>query len=166
MHRMRTLCRRSKTSGACWLVILAATLGSAQAQTDKPVPAAQTPAQGTQTQQETATPAVTSEDDLKKEEKQRVLAVVPNFNVTYNFNAAPLTAKQKLDLAMHTNLDSVTFVASALAAGEEEVHDQFGGYGWGMQGYAKRFGAAYLDNFDGQLWGNALLPIIFRQDPR
>jgi|GEM_PF-1182491 len=118
------------------------------------------------TQATTVAPKVTTEEELKKEEHQRIAGVVPNFNVSYNFKAPPLTPEQKLRLAMHTNLDSVTFVASALTAGYGEIQDQFTGYGWGAEGYAKRFGAAYADNFDGVFWGNAVLPIVLHQDPR
>lgn len=35
-----------------------------------------------------------------------------------------------------------------------------------MQGYAKRFGAAYVDSFDGNMLGNALFPVLLHQDPR
>jgi hypothetical protein len=30
----------------------------------------------------------------------------------------------------------------------------------------KRFGASYLDTADGTLWGNAILPVLFKEDPR
>jgi hypothetical protein len=35
-----------------------------------------------------------------------------------------------------------------------------------MQGYAKRFGAAYADNFSGTFIGSAILPSLLKQDPR
>jgi len=116
--------------------------------------------------QNTTPPKVTTEQDLKKEEHQRIVGVVPNFNVSYNFKAPPLTKMQKLSLTMHTNLDPVVFATAAFAAGRDEVFDDFQGYGWGPEGYFKRWGAEYADTFDGNLIGNALLPIVLHQDPR
>src|SRR4029077_3501333 len=50
-----------------------------------------------------------AEDQIKVQEKQRVLGVVPNFYVTYDQNAVPLTSKQKFELAWKTTVDPVTF---------------------------------------------------------
>jgi hypothetical protein len=140
---------------------------------DAPVPAVQediTPgaaASGLQsgaprplTQQEKA------EQQLKQQEKQRIAGVVPNFNVSYNEDAAPLSRKQKLHLAFHTAIDPVSFGVAAFDAGLSQAEDDFPGYGQGAQGYAKRFGASYADNFDGTLLGNAIFPILLKQDPR
>lgn len=103
---------------------------------------------------------------LKTEEKQRMLGVVPIFNVTYTWNAAPLSAGQKMDLAFHSATDPFTFVAASLVAGLHEAFDQDQGFGWGAAGYGKRTGAAYLDAFDGAMIGNGILPAVFHQDPR
>ena len=43
-----------------------------------------------------------AQEQLKDEEKQRVLGIIPNFYVTYVPNAAPLTPKQKFNLALET----------------------------------------------------------------
>src|ERR1700749_860132 len=39
-----------------------------------------------------------AQEQLKREEKQRIRGVVPNFNTAYDENAAPLTWKQKFQL--------------------------------------------------------------------
>jgi hypothetical protein len=134
-------------------------LQQSQSSSSSAQPAAQTPPAG-------QNPNVTSQEELHKEEHQRILGVVPSFNVEYSFQAPKLTAKQKLTLTMHTNLDPVVFGIAAIAAGRDEVFDDFQGYGWGAQGYFKRWGAEYADTFDGNLFGNALLPIVLHQDPR
>jgi hypothetical protein len=107
-----------------------------------------------------------AEEQVKEEEKQRVLAVIPNFYVSYIPNAAPLNAKQKFSLAWKTVIDPFTFVVVAGAAGVEQAQNHFAGYGQGTQGYAKRFGAGYADTVAGTFVGAAILPALLRQDPR
>lgn len=51
-------------------------------------------------------------------------------------------------------------------AGAEQAGNAFKGYGQGAQGYGKRFGAYYADNFTGNMIGGAILPSVFKQDPR
>jgi hypothetical protein len=92
--------------------------------------------------------------------------VVPNFNTTDVQNAAPLSPGQKFRLAFRSAVDPFQFVASGLSAGLNQAEDNFAGYGQGAQGYAKRYGAAYADQFDGLLWGNAILPSLLHEDPR
>ena len=107
-----------------------------------------------------------AEEQLKVEEKQRVLAIVPNFYVSYNPDAVSLTAKQKFKLAGRTVIDPVTFLMVGGAAGVQQAQNHFVGYGQGAQGYGKRFGAGYADTVAGTLIGSAILPSILKQDPR
>jgi Carboxypeptidase regulatory-like domain len=105
-------------------------------------------------------------EQIALEEKQRVLGVIPNFYVTYIWNAASLTAGQKFRLATRASIDPVTIGISAAIAGVEQADDYFDEYGQGAQGYAKRFGAAYGDAVIGTFIGGAILPSILHQDPR
>jgi Carboxypeptidase regulatory-like domain len=107
-----------------------------------------------------------AEEQILLEEKQRVFGVIPNFYVTYTWNAAPLSAGQKFRLATRASIDPVTIGISAVVAGVEQANDAFQGYGQGAQGYAKRFGASYSDAVIGTFIGGAILPSIFHQDPR
>jgi hypothetical protein len=107
-----------------------------------------------------------AEQELRQQEKQRILGVVPNFNTTDVQNAAPLSPDQKFRLMFRSAVDPFQFVASGLSAGLAQAENNFAGYGQGAQGYAKRYGAAYVDQFDGLLWGNAILPILLHEDPR
>jgi hypothetical protein len=108
----------------------------------------------------------TAEDQLKQQEKQRVLGIVPNFNTSYVRDAAPLTAKQKFKLAFRSQTDPVSFGVSGFVALIEQAEGSHYDYGGGWGGYAKRYGQSYADSFDGQILGNALLPSILHQDPR
>jgi hypothetical protein len=107
-----------------------------------------------------------AEEQIKVEEQQRVLGVLPNFYVSYIPDAAPLTSKQKFKLAFRTVIDPFTLVFVGGAAGVQQWQNHFVGYGQGVQGYAKRFGAGYGDTLSGAFIGGAILPSLLKQDPR
>jgi len=107
-----------------------------------------------------------AEEQIKEQEKQRVLRVIPNFYVSYVPNAAPLTSKQKFQLAWKTAIDPVSFGLTAGIAGIQQAQNHFNGYGQGAQGYAKRYGASYADFVTGTFVGSAILPSLLKQDPR
>ena len=111
-------------------------------------------------------PAEEAKVELKAEEKQRVLGVVPNFYVTYVADAVPLSSKQKFQLAWKSTIDPVTFAITGATAGLEQATDYYSGYGQGAQGYGKRFGASYADTVIGNFIGSAILPSLLKQDPR
>ncbi len=103
---------------------------------------------------------------VKEQEKQRVLGFIPNFFVSYVPNAAPLSPKLKFQLAWKSSIDPITFLGNAALAGIAQAGDGFSGYGQGAQGYAKRFGASYADDFIGTFLGSAAFPSLLKQDPR
>jgi hypothetical protein len=107
-----------------------------------------------------------AEDEIKEEEKQRALGFIPNFYVTYIPNAAPLSPKQKFELAWKSIIDPVSFGITGVIAGIQQSDNDLGGYGQGAQGYAKRYGAAYGDLAIGTFIGGAILPSLLKQDPR
>jgi hypothetical protein len=107
-----------------------------------------------------------AEAQIKQEEKQRVLGVLPTFNISYIDNAVSLTAMQKLSLAFRSQIDPASFAVPFLVAGYHEALDEDTGFGWGPSGLVRRSGAAYLDAFDGTIIGNGILPAILHQDPR
>ena len=107
-----------------------------------------------------------AQEQMKVEEKQRVLGAIPNFYVSYIPNAAPLNTRQKFQLAAKTIVDPFTLVVVAGTAGVQQAQNHFREYGQGAQGYAKRFGAVYADTASGTLIGGAVLTSLFKQDPR
>jgi hypothetical protein len=107
-----------------------------------------------------------AQEQLNLEEQQRVLGVFPNYYVSYDPHAVPLTTRQKYQLAWRTSIDPVTFLMVGTVAGIEQASNTFKGYGQGAQGYGKRFGANYADGFTGTMLGGAVFPSFFRQDPR
>ena len=112
------------------------------------------------------TPVEIAEAEIKDEEKQRVLGVIPNFYVTYNSAAAPLNPKQKFELAWKSTIDPINFGLTGAIAGIQQGANAFSGYGQGAKGYAKRYGASYADSAIGTFIGGAILPSVFKQDPR
>jgi hypothetical protein len=107
-----------------------------------------------------------AEQQLKVEETQRLVGLVPNFYVTYDWKAAALTTKQKFKLAARSLVDPATFVIIGGFAGLEQATNSFSGYGQGAEGYGKRYGAGLADSSIGGMLGGAVLPTLFRQDPR
>ncbi len=126
----------------------------------------------------------TSDEVLKQEEKQRLLGVVPTFNaVNSSERIPPLRPKQKFQLFFKSSTDAFVIGLDAAVAGIGQAEDSNSGvetvknpdgttrrvrygFGQGAEGYFKRFGAAYADTFDGNFWGNAVLPTLLKEDPR
>jgi hypothetical protein len=114
----------------------------------------------------TASQVEIATEQVKAEEQQRVLGVLPNFYVSYSPNPAPLTSRQKFSLAWKTNIDPVSLAVTGVFAGVEQAENTFSGYGQGTEGYAKRYGAGFANNFINTMIGNAILPVWWKQDPR
>jgi len=107
-----------------------------------------------------------AETELHNELKQRVFGVLPNFYTSYQWNAAPLTAKQKLKLTAHAATDPVFLATTAITAGIEQAQNTYPEYGGGAAGYWKRYGAAYGDAVIGRFMGSVVFATLFHQDPR
>ena len=104
-------------------------------------------------------------EQVKIEEQQRIFGFIPNFYVSYDQNAAPLTTKLKFQLAAKVAFDPVTFFGVGIAAGAEQAGNH-PNYPQGAKGYAERYGAAYTNGFTDIMIGGAILPSLLHQDPR
>ncbi len=109
---------------------------------------------------------VIAAEQMKAEETQRVLGIIPNFYTSYVWDAAPLNAKQKYSMAMRETFDPVSFIAVSITAGVEQASNAFPGYGQGAQGYGKRWAARFVDGRTSDLLSHAVFPALFHQDPR
>jgi len=107
-----------------------------------------------------------AQEEVKEQYKQRVFGFIPNFYVTYVPDPAPLTPKLKFQLAFRSVIDPFTFVGVGFLAGIDQASDQFGAYGQGAAGYGRRYGAAYGNVVSSTFIGSAILPTLFKQDPR
>ena len=64
---------------------------------------------------------VIAQMQIKAQEKQRVLGVLPNFYTSYIWNTAPLNTRQKFSLSTRDLLDPVSLVGVAATAGLERI---------------------------------------------
>ena len=105
-------------------------------------------------------------EEVKKQEHQRILRIMPDYYTSYIQDAEPLSRAQKYSLAIKSSFDPFSFGAAGLDAGISQARNNFAGYGQGAKGYAKRFGASFADSFDGTIFGGWLFPVLLKQDPR
>lgn len=105
-------------------------------------------------------------EQVKIAEQQRVLKVFPNFYSSYDWNAPPMLAKQKYRLAARTLIDPVSFLTTAGIAGAEQYKNVFPSFGGGVEGYGKRYGAAFASHGSAELFTRAVFPSMFHTDPR
>ncbi len=104
-------------------------------------------------------------EQVRIEEQQRVLGFIPNFYVSYDKNAAPLTARLKYRLAFKVATDPVTFAGTGFLAAIDQA-SRYPDYVEGIKGYGQRFGSIYANGLTDILVGGAFLPSILHQDPR
>jgi Carboxypeptidase regulatory-like domain len=110
-------------------------------------------------------PVEVATDQLKIEETQRVFGIIPNFYVTYEKDAAPLTPKMKFQLALKVSYDPVT-IAGVLGMASIRQATDSPNYGQGWGPFGERLGAVAADGFADIMIGGAILPTLLHQDPR
>ena len=107
-----------------------------------------------------------AKEQVRIEEQQRIMGVVPNFYVVYDAkDAVPLSAKLKFKLAMRVAADPVTIAGVGFLAGIRQAGNT-PDYVQGAKGYGQRFGAEAADGLSDILIGGAVLPSLLHQDPR
>lgn len=111
------------------------------------------------------TPEQVATEEVRTEEKQRVLGIIPNFYVIYDHNPMPMTAKLKFQMAWKALSDPVTIAGFVLNATIYQAA-HYPDYQEGMAGYGQRMGSTFAGGYANVLIGDALLPSILHQDPR
>ena len=104
-------------------------------------------------------------EQIRIEEQQRIFGFIPNFYVSYDQNAAPLSTKLKFELAAKVSFDPVTFFGVGITASAEQAGNH-PNYPQGWKGFGERYGAAYTNGFTDIMIGGAILPSLLHQDPR
>jgi hypothetical protein len=107
-----------------------------------------------------------AEEQVRIAVQQRIGGIIPNFYSTYDWNAPPMQARQKFQLSIRSILDPVSFLAVAGIAGAEQHQNAFPEFGTGIEGYGKRYGAAFANHVSATLLCRAIYPSVFHQDPR
>lgn len=110
-------------------------------------------------------PVAVATEQFQAEQHQRVFGIIPNFYVSYDPNAEPLTAKMKFKLALKVSTDPVTAAGVLLVASSRQAANT-PNYGQGWGAYGERLGAISADGFSDIMIGGAILPSLLHQDPR
>ncbi len=111
------------------------------------------------------TPEEVAIEQVKAQEQQRVLGVIPNFYVTYERNPEPLTPKLKFQLAIKALTDPVTITGFVTNAAIYQAAG-YPSYRQGAAGYGQRLGATFAGGYSKILLGDAVFPSLLHQDPR
>jgi hypothetical protein len=105
--------------------------------------------------------------DKTKAKDDRMFYVMPNYlTVGSESQVKPLTWKEKFAIAAKGSFDPYEFVVVGVVAGIRQAEDSYPGFGQGAKGYAKRYGAAFADQVDGNIMVGGLFPTILKTDPR
>jgi hypothetical protein len=100
--------------------------------------------------------------------EERILGVMPDYQTVRDSSIpiAPLTAKQKWDLAWKETVDPFNFASVVMAAGFSQRGNQTPKYGEGDAAYGERIGAAFADFGTQNFFSAGVLANLLHQDPR
>jgi hypothetical protein len=141
------------------LVTPAATAQSSEQPSVKspPVPQANANSQG---------PSNASSQQQPTEDESRLFGLAPSHNVGYKRNATTLTSRDKFRIFYQNTLDPFPFASIAFHAAISQAEDTHSGYGEGLSGYGKRYGASLADSTSSRFFCVYLFPSLLKQDPR
>jgi len=93
--------------------------------------------------------------------------VMPNYlTVDGQSQVAPVSWKDKFSMAAKGSFDPYEFTIIGIVAGIRQAENSDDEFGQGMKGYAKRYGAAFADQVDGNIMVGGVYPTILKIDPR
>jgi hypothetical protein len=149
---------------------------AAQTQSSDPAQSAQLPATSPQKQNKPVDQpsAASNSQDQKNTDQQdgknkddRMFYVMPNYlTVDNQSQVKPISWKEKFAITAKGTFDPYEFAIVGVVAGIRQAENAYPGFGQGACGYAKRYGAAFADQVDGNMMTGAVFPSILRTDPR
>ena len=93
--------------------------------------------------------------------------VMPNYlTVDGQAHVPPVSWKEKFAMAAKGSFDPYEFTIVGIVAGVHQAANSDPGFGQGFKGYAKRYGAAFADQVDGNIMVGGVFPTILKVDPR
>jgi hypothetical protein len=99
--------------------------------------------------------------------EKRALGVIPNFRVAdANQPFQPISTRRKFYIAWKDSTDFPVYPTAAAFAAIYQWTDSNPDFGQGIKGYGRRFITAYGDQVIGNFMTEAIMPSMFRQDPR
>jgi len=148
------------------MVCVCASLGLAQ-DPATPTPDTAPGAASASADPQVASPANPSGVENAITEDHRMFKVLPNYK-TVNDPSQPVTpigTKQKFALVLHY-FDPFTYGFTGVQAGIQQWSGAQKGYGQGVEGYYKRYGADFTDAFTNELFTVGVFPTLLHEDPR
>jgi len=96
----------------------------------------------------------------------RLFYTLPNFLTVNNQQLPPLTTGQKFKAVARGSFDYVEYPWYGALAGISQAENSEPGFGQGAEGYGKRYASAFADGTIENFMVGAILPSIFKEDPR
>src|SRR5437016_111510 len=107
------------------------------------------------------------EAEEKHVEDKRIFGVMPNNRTTEaSLPFAPISSGRKMTIAYKDSFDWPVYPLAGAFAALYQIENQNPSFGQGMQGYAKRFAAAYGDQMIGNMMTEGIMPSLLHEDPR
>ena len=116
--------------------------------------------------QTTPAPAPTPQGTASPGASNRVVGVVPAFNVASFDTRTPLTSRQKFHIFWRTTLDPFSLIAPAAKSVIYNAAGLNSGFGSGASGFFKRYGASVADATSGRFFRSYFYPTLLHEDPR
>jgi len=100
--------------------------------------------------------------------QERILKIIPDYQTVQDTSRliAPLTSRQKWNLAWWEATDPFNIGSAAMTAAFSQRDNQTPKYGEGWPNYGRRFGAAIADSATQSIFSAGLFATLLRQDPR
>jgi len=107
------------------------------------------------------------QEDTEKKKNDRMFYVMPNYlTVDGQSQVPPVSWKEKFAMAAKGSFDPYEFTIIGIVSGIRQAENSDPEFGQGMKGYAKRYGAAFADQVDGNIMVGGVYPTILKIDPR
>jgi hypothetical protein len=104
---------------------------------------------------------------IQAPEDKRVFGVLPNYRTTENsIPFQPITAGQKLKIALKDSFDWPAYLTGGLFAGLYQIENSNPSFGQGAAGYFRRLGTSSGDQIIGNMMTEGFVPALIHQDPR
>ena len=147
------------------------TQASDPAQSGKPPAASSSkqdkPGDPSSAQSNSQDPSSPVQPDTKKSKDDRMFYVMPNYlTVDSQAQVKPISWKEKFAISAKGSFDPYEFTVVGIVAGIRQEENASPAFGQGMEGYAKRYGAAFADQVDGNIMVGGVFPTILKVDPR
>lgn len=112
------------------------------------------------------TEAASSKSD--KYDENHILGIVPNYTTvnTPPKQYQPISVREKFKLATEDTFDPCSLAIVGIYAGIAQWGDNYRQFGQGLQGYGKRYGAAFADGAISNYVTEGLMPALLHEDPR